>query len=279
MNTIRLSNGVLMPCMAIGTNWMSYDELKPIMRAGFEAGIRAIDTARDYGNEPIVGRVLKVLLHEMGIKREEVFLTTKIGNEQQIEGNIERQINISLRNLQTDYVDCWLMHWPYPQYYQKTWNLMEDVYESGKVRSIGVANFQVRHFNKLFSSNINLKPMVHQMEYHPLRTAVDVVELMKNSGISMQAYAPFCRFVPTLKDSIVLKDIASKYGKTIGQVVLRWHIQQGNVMPVFKSYNIQRFRENVNVFDFSLSEEEMQQIYSLNQDYKYHLESINCPGY
>ena len=103
-----------MPIMAIGTNWMDYKDLYAVMRAGFEAGFKAIDTARDYGNEPIVGAVLKDVLRDLGMNRSEVFITTKIGNSQQIKGNISEQIEISLRNLQTDYVDLWLMHWPYP---------------------------------------------------------------------------------------------------------------------------------------------------------------------
>lgn len=108
--TIKLSNGVVMPFMAMGTNWMKYGELLPVMEAGFSAGLRAIDTARDYGNEPVVGDVLSEALKRTGLRREDVFVTTKIGNSQQRQGDIEEEINISLRNLKTDYVDLWLMH-------------------------------------------------------------------------------------------------------------------------------------------------------------------------
>lgn len=116
---IKLSNGIEMPFMAMGTNWMNYDELFPVMTAGFKAGFRAIDTARDYLNEPVVGEVLKDALKKEGLKREDVFVTTKIGNGQQLKGNIEEEIDISLKNLKTDYVDLWLMHWPYPGFMKK----------------------------------------------------------------------------------------------------------------------------------------------------------------
>ena len=234
--TIKLYNGVEMPFMGIGTNWMSYKQLLPVMEAGVKAGFRAIDTARDYGNEPVVGDALKTTLASTGLRREDIFVTTKIGNGQQTLGNIEEEINISLRNLKTDYVDLWLMHWPYPGHFEKTWEKMIKVYKSGKVRAIGVANYAVRHFNQLMNSHPEMVPMVNQMEYHPLRTASDIRSYMKSHNIKLQAYAPLCRLVPALKESDILKGLAEKYNKSIGQIILRWHVQQHDVMPVFKTY-------------------------------------------
>ena len=233
---IELYNGMEMPFMGIGTNWMNYGQLLPVMKAGFEAGFRAIDTARDYGNEPVVGDVLKAALASSGLRREDVFVTTKIGNSQQVLGNIEEQIDISLCNLKTDYIDLWLMHWPYPGYFEQTWEKMIKVYKTGKVRAIGVANYAVRHFRQLMESHPDMLPMVNQMEYHPLRTASDIRAYMSNNNIKVQAYAPLCRLVPALKNSEILKGIADKYHKSIGQIILRWHIQQNDVMPVFKTY-------------------------------------------
>lgn len=223
--------------------------------------------------------MLSEALKRTGLKREDVFVTTKIGNSQQRQGDIEEEINISLRNLKTDYVDLWLMHWPYPGCFEQTWDKMMKVYQEGKVRAIGVANYDVRHFKQLLAGNPAVVPMVNQMEYHPLRTARHLKEYMDDNGIVTQAYAPLCRLVPPLKESPILNELAQKYGKSIGQIILRWHVQQGNVMPVFKSYNPKRFVENVDVLDFELTEDEMNSIYSLNQNYKYHIESINCPGY
>lgn len=277
---IELQNGVKMPLMAIGTNWMSYKELYPIVKAGLQAGFRAIDTARDYGNEDVVGAVVKDVLLDLGMKREDIFITTKIGNSQQINGNIEEEINISLNNLQTDYVDLWLMHWPYPDYYMKTWRKMIDVYKkTNKVRAIGVANYQLRHFEKLLSSNPNVIPMVNQMEYHPLRTVNKLKEYMDTHGIVLQAYAPLCRLIAPLREAEILKTLALKYNKSLAQIILRWHIQQNNVMPIFKSYKTSRFSENIDIFDFNLTALEMKEISDLDINYKYHLESSSCPGY
>lgn len=277
---IELQNGVKMPLMAIGTNWMSYKELYPIVKAGLQAGFRAIDTARDYGNEDVVGAVVKDVLLDLGMKREDIFITTKIGNSQQINGNIEEEINISLNNLQTDYVDLWLMHWLYPDYYMKTWRKMVDVYEkTNKVRAIGVANYQLRHFEKLLSSNPNVIPMVNQMEYHPLRTVNKLKEYMDTHRVVLQAYAPLCRLIAPLREAEILKTLALKYNKSLAQIILRWHIQQNNVMPIFKSYKTSRFSENIDIFDFNLTDKEIAAISDLDINYKYHLESSSCPGY
>lgn len=280
MNNITLSNGVEMPRMAIGTNWMTYSELRPIVKAGLEAGFRAIDTARDYDNEPVVGAVVKDVLEELGMNRSDIFITTKIGNSQQAKGNIAEQLEMSLNNLKTDYIDCWLMHWPYPNHYISTWAKMTDLYRhSKKVRAIGVANYQIRHFEKLLAAGTDIVPMVNQMEYHPLRTAEELHQYMREHHIRTQAYAPLCRLIPPLRNAEIINELSRKYKKSLGQIILRWHIQQGDVMPVFKSYKTSRFAENIDVFDFELTEEEMYAISALNQDYKYHLESASCPGY
>jgi diketogulonate reductase-like aldo/keto reductase len=220
------------------------------------------------------------VLNDLGMSRSDIFLTTKIGNSQQILGNISEEIELSLNNLKTEYVDLWLMHWPYPGYYKKTWSQMSDIYmTTDKVRTIGVANFRQRHFNELLCTNDVLIPMVNQMEYHPLRTVVDLKNYMKENSIATQAYAPLCRLVDPLKNAPIFKELSYKYNKSIGQIILRWHIQQGDVMPIFKSYKTSRFKENIDIFDFELTREEMQMIFALNIDYKYHIESCNCPGY
>jgi methylglyoxal/glyoxal reductase len=278
MDNILLSNGVEMPPIVETTNWMDYPTMKKLVTAGLQIGFRAFDTARDYGNEDIVGQVMKECLAEQGLKREDVFITTKIGNGQQALGNIEEQIDISLKNLQTDYVDLWLMHWPYPDYYIDTWHKMETVYKSGKVRAIGMANYRIRHFEHLFSAGVEVMPHCVQMELHPMRTATDIVAYCKERDIAIQAYSPLCRMIPEIRNNAILNDIAKETGKSVGQVILRWHIQNKTV-PVFKSLKPTRLAENFDIFDFSLTEEQMSRISSLDQDYKYHLESASCPGY
>lgn len=275
---IVLSNGVKMPPIVETTNWMDYPLMKQQVTAGLKIGFLAFDTARDYGNEPIVGQVMKECLAEQGLKREDVFITTKIGNGQQKLGNIEEQIDISLKNLQTDYVDLWMMHWPYPDYYVDTWHKMEKVYKSGKVRAIGMANYRIRHFEHLFNKGVEIMPHCIQMELHPMRTVEDIVAYLRDKNIAIQAYSPLCRMIPEIRENKMLKDIAVETGKTVGQVILRWHIQNKTV-PVFKSLKPKRLAENFDIFNFSLSEDQMKAISSLDQDYKYHLESASCPGY
>ena len=278
MPNIILNNGVEMPPIVETTNWMDYPQMKTLVTEGLKVGFRAFDTARDYRNEPVVGHVLKECLKEQGLKREDVFITTKIGNSQQALGNIEEQIDISLRNLQTDYVDLWLMHWPYPDYYVDTWHKMEKVYKSGKVRAIGMANYRVRHFEHLFKAGVEVMPHCVQFELHPMRTADDIVAYCRERNIAIQAYSPLCRMIKKIRESKELKEIADRHKKSVAQVILRWHIQNKTV-PVFKSLKPHRLKENFDIFDFNLSDKEMHQVASLDEDYKYHLESASCPGY
>ena len=275
---IKFSNGVAMPPIAMSTFGMDYDQMRKQVLAGLKAGFRAFDTARDYSNEPVVGKVLEECLSEMGLKRDDVFITTKIGNGQQKKGNIEDQIEISLNNLRTDYVDLWLMHWPFPGYYIETWKKMERVYGCCKARAIGLANPQVRHLEKLYASGINIPLHCVQFELHPLRTCKDIVAWCRSHGIAIQAYSPLCRMIPLLENSVTLQTIARDKGRSIGQIVLRWHYQKEQI-PVFASRRPERAAENIDIFSFSLLPEEMKMIDALNQDYKFHLESVHCPGY
>lgn len=278
MHSIRFHNGIEMPPMIMSTNWMDYPTMKEVVSAGMRIGYRAFDTARDYGNEHLVGRVLKECLKEQGLKREDIFITTKIGNGQQRLGNIDKQIDISLRNLQTDYVDCWMMHWPYPDYYIDTYRKMEDVYKSGKAHAIGMANFHVRHFNKLWSSGLEIVPHCVQFEHHPLRIAEDIFNFCMENQIAVQAYSPLCRMIDPIKTSPILKSISERTGKSVGQIILRWHYQHYSV-PCFKSLKPERLEENFNIWDFELTEDEIKAINSMDCDYKYHLESASCPGF
>lgn len=278
MENILLSNGVEMPPLIQTTNWQNYEQMTALVTEGLRVGFRAFDTARDYGNEHVVGRVMQECLVKAGLKREDVFITTKIGNGQQAQGNIEEQIDISLKNLRTDYVDLWLMHWPYPGYYVDTWRKMEKVYKSGKVRAIGVANYHVRHFKKLFDAGIETIPHCAQFEHHPMRTADDILEFCREYNIAIQGYSPICRMIEKIRNSPVLKSIAERVGKSVPQVILRWHYQHKSV-PVFKTMKPSRLSENFDIWDFELTQADMDAIYSLDEDYKYHLESASCPGF
>lgn len=278
MHNIKFNNGVELPPLIMSTNYMDYPTMKEVVTAGLKIGFRAFDTARDYGNEDIVGRVMKECLAEQGLKREDIFITTKIGNSQQRLGNISEQINISLKNLQTDYVDCWMMHWPYPDHYIDTYHKMEKVYQEGKVRAIGMANYHVRHFQKLWEAGFDIAPHCVQFEHHPMRTADDIVAFCREHNIAIQAYSPLCRMIDPIKNSPILKAISERTGKSIGQVILRWHYQH-QLVPCFKSLKPKRLAENFDICDFELTQEEMAAINSMDCDYKYHLESASCPGF
>lgn len=278
MDNIKFHNGVEMPPIIMSTNWMDYPTMKKVVNAGLQIGYRAFDTARDYGNEHIVGRVLKECLKEQGLRREDIFITTKIGNSQQRAGNIEKQIELSLRNLQTDYVDCWMMHWPYPDYYIDTYHKMENVYRTGKAHAIGMANFHLRHFQQLWDKGFEILPHCVQFEHHPMRTAEELLEFCQGNKIAVQAYSPLCRMIEPIRTSKILGEIANRKGKSIGQVILRWHYQHHSV-PCFKSVKPKRLEENFDTWDFELTEDEMKAINSLDCDYKYHLESASCPGF
>lgn len=278
MQKITLHNGVEMPALIMSTNWMDYPKMKEVVTAGLRIGYRAFDTARDYGNEHIVGQVLRECLEEQGLERKDVFITTKIGNSQQRQGNIAEQMEISLRNLQTDYVDCWLMHWPYPGCYIDTYHKMENVYKAGMARAIGMANYHVRHFRKLWEAGFDVSPHCVQFEHHPLRAADDVMVFCREHRIAVQAYSPLCRMIEPVRSSPVLRAVAERVGRTVGQVILRWHYQHGSV-PCFKSLNPERLLENFSIWDFELTDEDMAAISAMDEDYKYHLESASCPGF
>lgn len=267
-----------MPPIIMSTNWMDYHTMKEVVSAGLRIGYRAFDTARDYGNEHIVGKVLNECLKEQGLKREDIYITTKIGNSQQRIGNIDEQIEISLHNLQTDYVDCWMMHWPYPEHFIDTYHKMEKVYHLGLAHSLGMANFHVRHFNMLWNAGFEITPHCVQFEHHPLRTAEDIIRFCQEHSIAVQAYSPLCRMIEPIKNSTILNSISERTGKSIAQVILRWHYQHNSV-PCFKSINPKRLEENFNIWDFELTEDDMKAINSLDCDYKYHLESASCPGF
>ena len=155
---------------------------------------------------------------------------------------------------------------------------MEKVYASGRVKAIGMANYHVRHFEKLFAAGIEVTPHCVQFEHHPMRTADDIFAFCSAHDIAVQAYSPICRMIPKIRENPILKSIAERTGKSVAQVILRWHIQHQSV-PVFKTLKPHRLKENFDIWDFELSDADMAAIHSLDEDYKYHLESASCSGF
>lgn len=258
----------------------NYETLRRVVETAIRNGIRCFDTAPSYQTEPILGQVLKDLVYEKVISREDIFISDKIDAWQMLEsdGNIEMHFYNALEKLNIDYIDLLLIHWPIPEYTEKTWKTFEKLYEEGVAKKIGVCNVRVGHLSRMEKYQ-TVKPHYIQIERHPLRTCTQEMEYCKSHFIKVQAYSPLCRMHPLLKESSLLKTLKEKYQKKdIGQIVLKWHLQTGSI-PVFTSSNPQRIVSNCDISDFQLSEADIEAISQMNMNYKIFLESTGCPGY
>ena len=250
--TISLNNGVEIPQLGFGVFQIDPDETKEATLAAFEVGYRHIDTAQMYGNEEGVGRALA----ESGLPRDEVFLTTKLTNDGHGHDAAVRRLDESLQKLGTDHVDLYLIHWPRPgdDRYVDTWRGFEKALSEGKTRSIGVSNFTVEHLQRL-AKETGTVPAVNQVELHPRFGQADLRGYHAEHGIATEAWSPIGQGGDLLQDGR-LRALADGHGRSPAQVVLRWHIQLGNI--VFpKSVTPERIRENIDVFDFELSADDM----------------------
>ena len=285
MEYIELNNGVQMPKIMMGTSICDLKgpvkelqkQLEDSIIFGESLKTVGFDTGRDYANEPLLGEIFNRMLSKGICRREDLFITTKVGNGQQRQRNMENEIDISLKNFKLDYIDLWMLHWPLPDYWLDNWEQVVEIYKKGKVRAIGIANSRSRHISALKQAGLKM-PHVMQVEYHPFRTIPEFRKDLIDNNIQLEAYSANCLMLPFVKENPVLNEIARNHSRTITQIIMRWHIQQ-NSIPIFRSFNTSHIKDNVSVLDFELSEEEMQQIFSLNQDYKFHPESLNCPGY
>lgn len=281
---ITLSNGIIMPKLIQGLPLimdfanMTQKSLDNLVQCSIKCGIKAFDTSHDYGkSERYLGNTLKKL-QKQGIHRSDIFIVTKIGNGQQYEGNIDKCVSQSLKLLQTDYIDLMLLHWPAPDYYIENWKKLEKVYESGYVKAIGIANTQIRHLEALFHSGIIHKPHVVQTEIHPFNTYESLVAYCREKNIALQACTALCQMTPMVVENQLLQSLSKKYNRSIAQVILRWHIEQ-NIAPVFRSYNEKHLKEMLDICNFKLEISDVRLISTLNMNYRYHPESLNCPGF
>ncbi len=236
----------------------------------FQVGFTLLDYSAAYGNEQLIGKAIK----ESGIDRKNLFLTTRVSNKQQLTGNIREQFFNTLNNYRTDYVDLYMFHWPVTGVYLETWRQMEQLYKEGYCKAIGVANCHQHHLEEIFKVAA-VAPQVNQFEVHPLFTQKPLIEYCKSKNIVVEAYTPIARFDDRLVRLPALKSIATKYNKTIVQVVLRWHIQNG-IIPVVRSLNKKRQSENISIFDFELTSEEMQIIDGFNINSRLRYDPDNC---
>lgn len=280
MKEVMLSNGVKIPHIMISTNHMEYEQLYEVIRTAVQYGAFGFDTAPSYSSESDLGKIIKDLCNKHDFKREQFFIQDKIDNIPLIKnkGHIASLLDKSLKDAGLEYFDAILLHWPTPDYYIPAWRELESAYEQGLVRSIGICNCRERHLNKLLNSDIHYTPMIAQIELHPLRTANNIVDIHSKYSIVTQSYTPLCRMIPELVESSVISQLAEKYQKSKAQIILKWQVQN-DYIPVFKTKDVNRLVQNLEVFDFSLLQEEMHEISLLNQDYKYHVESVLCPGF
>ncbi len=253
-----LHNGVKMPWLGLGV-WMAADgeEVQRAVRWAIEIGYRHIDTAAVYRNEVGVGQAIK----DSGIARDELFVTTKVWNANQGYETTLAAFDESMKKLQLDYLDLYLIHWAVPGKYLETWRALEKLYRDGRVRAIGVANFMPEHLKDVMDHS-EVKPMVDQVEFHPLLTQRALVEFCRANQIQLEAWSPLFRGGEVLSDSAIV-EIARTHGKTPAQVILRWDLQQ-EVITIPKSVHKERIQENSEVFDFTLSAEEMDRIAALD---------------
>lgn len=261
MNKVTLNNGLKMPQLGFGVWQVENDEATKAVSKALEVGYRSIDTAMIYKNEAGVGKALK----ETTIPREDLFITTKVWNSDQGYENTIRAFDESLERLGLDYVDLYLIHWPTPEFddYVETYKAMEKLYHEGRVKAIGVCNFEIEHLERLLDE-CDVKPVLNQIECHPHLAQNEIKEFCAKHDIFVEAWSPLEQGGEILKDDVI-KTIAEAHQKTTAQVVLRWHLQN-NTIVIPKSVTPSRIEENFQVFDFELTAEEMKQIDSLNLD-------------
>lgn len=260
MNIVTLNNGVKMPQLGFGVWQVKNEKVTSAMAKALEVGYTSIDTAMIYRNEEGVGKAIK----DSGIPRENLFITTKVWNSDQGYDNTLKAYEESLKRLGTDYVDLYLIHWPMPQQdkYVDTYKALEQLYKDGRVRAIGVCNFEIEHLQRLLDE-CEVKPVLNQVECHPYFAQNEIKDFCVKHDIFVEAWSPLDQGGEVLQDEDV-KAIADAHGKTNAQVVLRWHLQN-NTIVIPKSVTPSRIEENFNVFDFELSAEEVKVIDSLDR--------------
>ncbi|SIT73760.1 aldo/keto reductase [Edaphobacillus lindanitolerans] len=264
-DTTALHNGVNMPWFGLGVFKVEEGpELVNAVKTAIKHGYRSIDTAAIYENETGVGQGIQEGLKEAGITREDLFVTSKVWNSDLGYESTIAAYEASLERLGLEYLDLYLIHWPVEGKYKDAWRALETLYKEGRVKSIGVSNFQIHHLEDLMK-DAEVKPMVNQVERHPRLTQKELQAFCQEHGIQLEAWSPLMQ--GQLLDNDVLQGIADKHGKSVAQVILRWDLQQG-VVVIPKSTKEHRIVENADVFDFELSKEEMETIDGLNQDHR-----------
>ncbi|WP_211748017.1 aldo/keto reductase [Paenibacillus sp. Marseille-Q4541] len=262
---VVLNNGVEMPWFGLGVFKVEEGEdLKQAVKSAIAEGYRSIDTAAIYQNETGVGEAVKEAIAENGLNREDLFITSKVWNADLGYEETLAAYDASLEKLGLEYLDLYLIHWPVLGKYTEAWHALETLYKNGRVKAIGVSNFQIHHLKELMQTS-EIKPVINQVELHPYLTQKELLAYSKEHQIQMEAWSPLMQ--GGLLDHPILSEISNKYHKSVAQVILRWDLQHG-IITIPKSIKAHRIAENANVFDFELTDQEMEQIDALNQNHR-----------
>ena len=261
MDYQELNNGLKIPVLGLGVFRMDdKKEAYKSIRKAIDLGYRHIDTAMIYENEEPVGKAIR----ESGVDRADFFVTTKLWIDDIKNDNAQNALDSSLRKLGLDYVDLYLVHWPIKDKYVSIWKDMERIAATDKVRAVGVSNYQENHLKEILDLR-SLVPAVNQIELHPYLSQNELVEFCTQHNIKIESWSPLCANKNNLLDEQILKDLAEKYSKTPAQIILRWNIERGLIV-IPKSSNPGRQKENIDLFDFSLTAEDIEKVNSLNKD-------------
>jgi diketogulonate reductase-like aldo/keto reductase len=281
MNEHTLSNGISVPYMLFGSFQMKGpDTMSDVVHSAVESGVTGFDTSPSYHTERAVADAIRRETANGRMSLGDFWVQSKIDIWQMIvyKGAVRDCALEYMERAGIAYWDTLLIHWPQPDYLIPTWKAMETLYREKRVRSIGVCNFTLRHFKRLMDSDITMLPHICQNEIHPLNTEPELSAFCKEHGILLEAYSPLCRMLPAVKDDPVIRSLAASYGVSPAQLMLRWHIEHGRV-PIVKTDNPARARENANVLSFSLLPEDTEKIDALDRRFKIFLGSRCCPGY
>ncbi|MBO0450901.1 MULTISPECIES: aldo/keto reductase [Enterococcus] len=252
----QLANGIEMPRLGLGVWRVEENDATASVKWAIKEGYQLIDTAAIYKNEKGVGEGIR----QSGVKREDLFITTKLWNADQGYESAHEAFNDSLNRLGLDYVDLYLIHWPVAGKFNDSWRAMEEIYESGRAKAIGVSNFHQHHIEELMTT-AKIKPMLNQIELHPTLTQVELREYLAKENIAVEAWSPLGQ--GKILQHPTLIEIGKKHNKSAAQVIIRWHLQN-DIIVIPKSVHEERIKENVDVFDFELTDEELKQIDGLN---------------
>ncbi len=256
-----MNNGIEMPWIGLGVFRLEDSkEAARVIKTALTVGYRHIDTASYYHNEEAVGKAIR----NSEVAREDVFVTTKMWNDAQRSGKVQEAFDASMKRLDIDYIDLYLMHWPVDGKYVDAWKKFEEIYHTGKVKAIGVSNFKQHQLETLLSKT-DIVPAVNQIELHPYLIQESDLSFCNSTGIRVEAWSPFTASKTGLLNEKILNDLAEKYSKSPAQIILRWNYQR-EVVAIPKSANEGRMRENLAIFDFELTDNEIESINSLNKN-------------